>query len=205
MGRGWGVSRYSFDLEIERFRQDLLALAEATPMILARSLNRAGVSGQTALVRAVAADTGIAHKNIKREIQLDKATRSLPIVAMTIRGRRIPLIAFGARGPEPSKGRGKGVTYRLPGGRGRVGEAFIATMQSGHRGVFRRKPGFQRSTRHGPPPTRPQLPIMELRGPSLPHVSEKQLAVFQAAAQQSLLKNLQSEISFVRGKAKGDE
>lgn len=191
------MNRVDFQLDIKALQRDLEELGRQAAQVMARSLNRAGVSGQTAMTRAVAADTGIAQKNIKREIKLDKATRTVPRVALTIAGRRIPLIAFQARGPEPSRGRGKGVTYRLPTGRGRVGDAFIATMRTGHRGVFKRKPG---ATRRGKEPTRPQLPIMELRGPSLPHVFEGKLSAFHAAAQESLVRNLQSEIRWEQAK-----
>lgn len=191
-------SSYSFELDIRALQKDLQSMADQAPAILARSLNRAAISGQTAMVRAITADTGIAAKNVKREIVLDKASRSIPLARLTIAGKRIPLIAFSARGPEPSRGRGRGVSYQLPTGRGRAPSAFIATMKSGHRGVFRRKPGRETSKRHGAPPTSPQLPIMELRGPSIPHVFEKKLAVFEAAAQASLVKNLEHEISFAR-------
>jgi len=177
----------SFDLDIAALKNDLEALGHQAPVLMARALNRAGVSGQTAMVKAVAADTGIQQKNIKREIKVDKATRTTPTVALEIQGRRIPLIAFQARGPEPSRGRGRGVSYRLPTGRGRVPNAFIARMPSGHRGVFKRK-------------AKKRLSIMELRGPSLPHVFEKFVPQFQAAAQESLVKNLRSEIAFAKSK-----
>jgi len=183
---------HAFGLEIEAFRKDLLELGASAPLILARGLNRAAVSGQAAMTKAISADTGIAARNVKREILIDKATRSKPIVALTIAGRRIPLIAFQARGPEPSRGRGQGVSYRLPGGRGRIGNAFIATMPSGHRGVFKRK-------------AKRRLAIIELRGPSLPHVFEKKLDVFRTAAQDSLVKNLAHEISFAKSKQTGTE
>ena len=177
----------AFSLDIEAFRKDLEDLGARAPLIMARALNRAAVSGQTAMTKAISADTGIASKNVKREIRIDKASRSKPVVALTIAGRRIPLIAFQARGPEPSRGKGRGVSYRLPGGRGRIGNAFIATMPSGHRGVFRRK-------------ARKRLAIMELRGPSLPHVFEKKFDVFRATAQESLVNNLASEIGFEKSK-----
>ena len=177
----------TFTLDIRSLQKDLLEMGQQAPLIMARALNRAAVSGQTAMVKAVSADTGIAAKNVKREIQIDKANRSRPMVALTIAGRRIPLIAFGARGPEPSRGRGRGVSYRLPGGRGRVPNAFIATMGSGHRGVFKRR-------------GRKRLAIVELRGPSLPHVFEKFLPRFREAAQTSLVKSLTHEISFARSK-----
>jgi len=177
----------TFTLDIRALQNDLLEMGQQAPLIMARALNRAAVSGQTAMVKAVSADTGIAAKNVKREIRIDKANRTSPMVALTIAGRRIPLIAFSARGPEPSRGRGRGVSYRLPGGRGRVPNAFIATMGSGHRGVFKRR-------------GRKRLAIVELRGPSLPHVFEKFLPRFREAAQVSLVKNLAAEISFARSK-----
>lgn len=190
------MSRHAFQLGIEELQKDLLGMAARAPLIMARSLNRAAISGQTAMIRAVSADTGIAAKNVKREIVLDKASRTSPVVALTIAGRRIPLIAFQARGPEPSRGRGKGVSYVIQGVRKRIPNAFIATMRSGHRGVFTRKPGFEKSRRHGETTTRPQLPIREPRGVSLPHVFEKKLDVFRAAAQESLMSNLRHEIDF---------
>lgn len=195
------MSRFDIQLDLQELKKDLEGMAARAPAIMARALNRAGVSGQTAMTKAVSADTGIAQKNVKREIQLDKATRTTPRVALTIKGRRIPLIAFQARGPEPSRGRGKGVSYRLPTGRGRVGDAFIATMGSGHRGVFKRKPG---ASRRGRKATRPLLPIMELRGPSLPHVFEKFIPKFREAAQESFVKNLRSDISFAKSKEAGE-
>lgn len=195
------MSRVDIQLDIRELQKDLEQMAARAPAIVARSLNRAGVSGRTAITKAVVADTGLMTKYVTREIGLEKATQASHKVAVTIKGRRIPLIAFSARGPEPSRGRGRGVSYRLPTGRGRIGDAFIATMKSGHRGVYRRKPG---ASRRGPKATRPLLPIMELRGPSLPHVFEKKLGVFHGAAQESLVKNLRSEISFARSKETGD-
>lgn len=180
------IERFAFDLGT--LKQDLETLGAQGPLIMARALNRAIVSGRTAMTREIVADTGLQSRYVSREIKVDKAQRTNPIAAIEIAGSRIPLIAFGARGPEPSRGRGQGVSYRLPTGRGRVGNAFIATMPSGHRGVFKRK-------------AKKRLTIMELRGPSLPHVFEKKFPVFRAAAEESLLKNLASEISFARGPA----
>lgn len=207
-------TQHSFALGIEEFRKDLEEMGRQAPVIMARSLNRALVSGQTAITKAVAADMGLGQRFIKKEIVVDKATRMKPSVALTIAGRRIPLIGFQARGPEPSRGRGRGVSYRLRGSRGRVPEAFIATMRSGHRGVFKRKGSLGRKV-HGPRgyvgrggTARAQggrLPIMELHGPSMPHVFEKFIPKFRDAAQESLVKNLQSEIRWERAKRAGGQ
>jgi hypothetical protein len=181
------VSVNRVGLDISAFTADLEALAREAPLIMARAVNRAGVAGRTAMVKAISQDTGLLAKYVTREIKLDKATRTTPTVTFTVSGKRLPLIAFGARGPEPSRGRGRGVSYRLPTGRGRVENAFIATMPQGHRGVFKRVGGGR-------------LPIIELRGPSIPHVFEKFIPQFIAAAQEGITKSLLHEISFAKSK-----
>lgn len=199
---GEAVSKFaSFTLDIESLRKDLLDLGYQAPLILARALNRAATSGQAAMVKVVAADTGLAAKYVKREIVIDKAIRTRPLVALTIAGKRLPLIAFGARGPEPTRGRGRGVSYGMKGGRSLIPDAFIARVGAGgHRGVFKRIGTSRRRSRGA---WSPNLPIVELRGPSVPHVFEKHLDKFRAAAQESLAKNLASEISFARSKETG--
>ena len=178
------MSTTSFLFDLGDLKKSLEGMGRSAPMILARSLNRAASEGQTAMVKAISADTGILQKDVRREIKVDKANKTRPMATVVIAGRRIPLIAFGARGPEPSRGRGRGVSYRLPTGRGRVPQAFIATVGTGgHRGVFKR-----RKTK--------RLPIVELRGPSLPHVFEKFFPTFRTVAEQSLLKNIAHEIDF---------
>lgn len=196
------MARFDFALDVQRFSKELEALGRRGPIAMARAINRGNTSGKVAMVRAVAKDTGIQQKNIERDLRIEKATRTTPVASIEIRGRRIPLIAFQARGPEPSRGRGRGVSYRLPGGRGRVDVGFIATMPSGHRGVFKR-PGALGRRVQGPRQAAQRLPIVELFGPSLPHVFAKYLPVFEVAAQEAFVKNLEHEISFQRGQGEG--
>jgi len=181
------MSFATFALDIRELENDLKTMGAQAPVLMARALNRAGVAGKTAMVKAVVADTGIRQKEIEREVRLDKANVARPRVSVQIQGRRIPLIAFQARGPEPSKGRGRGVSYKLRGSRGRIGYAFIATMPGGHRGVYKRR-------------GKGRLPIKELFGPSLPHVFAKFLPVFQERAQEAMVKTLRHEIDFARSK-----
>jgi len=185
-------ARFEISLGLRGLEQQLLDLGASAPLVMARALNRAGVSGRTAMARAISKDTGIAYTGVVGQIQIGKATKAQPKVVLQISGKRLPLIDFKARGPEPSRGRGRGVSYTLPGGRGRVPNAFIATMPGGHRGVF-----VRRAT--------PRLPIRELFGPSLPHVFEKFIPDFTAAATESFAKNLLSELSFEQSKQAGAE
>lgn len=161
------------------------SLRQKFPQAVRRAVLRAGNSGKTVMVRLIAADLGIAQKRIRDEIRVSQVGEAG--VQLEVVGGRIPLIEFNARGPEPSHGRGSGVSYRLPSGQGRAEHAFIATMkgpQGGlHRGVFQRR---------GPHRT----PVVELKGPSIAHVFAKYLDEGAARAQEALVTNMRSEIAF---------
>ena len=175
--------------DLQPFITQLQALGRDGAKAVARGMNRTIQSAQTLSVRAIAEDLGIAQKEVRKTMALRKANRTRLEASLTSTGRRIPLIAFRARGPEPSRGKGKGVRYRLPGGRGIAPHAFIATMKTGHRGVFQRKGPARR------------LPIAELRGPSVPRVFRKQIDdAIQAKADAALVKNVQHEIEYLLSK-----
>lgn len=176
--------RVDFKLNVHDFVRALDQLGARGPVVAVRAINRTASSERTLAKRAIAADTGLPAKHVAAALSLEPATTGKMTATVSVSGRRIPLIAFGARGPEPSRGRGRGVSYRLPTGRGRHPQAFIATMKSGHRGVFVR--------------TTPQrFPITELHGPSLPKSFETTyLGTAPDRAQATLVKNLQHEISF---------
>jgi hypothetical protein len=93
----------------------------------------------------------------------------------------------------PSRGKGRGVTARFPGGQGSYPHAFIATVGHGHRGVFMRKNALARKSSGA---WSLNLPIFELRGPSLPHVFRKYIPVGLARGQEQLAKNLASEFKY---------
>ena len=163
--------------------QGLRRLRRQAPRAVARALNRAAGSARTAMTRAVAPDMGLPQKVVRPAITVVKATPQRLASRVEARGARIPLITFRARGPEPSRGRGRGVRARMPGGAGHYPHAFIATMPSGHRGVFQRV-------------GRSRLAIRELKGPSVVHVFRKHLAVGIARGREALITNLRSEFRF---------
>ncbi len=132
------------------------------------------------MVKEMGKDTGLPARRIKADFKTTPMGDSG--VRLEVTGRRLPLIDFKAKGPEPSRGRGRGVTYKLPGGRGRAPTAFIANLR-GRRGVFRR-----RTTARGP--------LEELHGPSLVHVFEKFLPLGAERGREALVRNLRSEIAF---------
>lgn len=148
-----------------------------------RAANRAIGSARTVMVRAIAGDTGLPSRKVREALAFREATHARPSAELSARLKRIPLIDFNARGPEPSRGKGRGVRWRLTGSRGHDPKAFIARMRSGHRGVFKRK-GTAR------------LGIAELHGPSLGHVFQKHRPAAIARAQEMFAKNMKHELEF---------
>ncbi|WP_080436323.1 hypothetical protein [Burkholderia ubonensis] len=95
---------------------------------------------------------------IRKTLSATRATPARLIAALTATGRPIPLINYGARQTT------KGVTVRVKNGSKTLRHAFIATMASGHIGVFERVgTGHKRVTRNGRAYWS-GLPIRELYG-----------------------------------------
>jgi hypothetical protein len=140
------------------------------------------------MVQRIAADTGLRSGDIKKAMALRNASAQSLEGRLAIGLKRIPLISFNARGQEPSRGKGRGVSYRLKGGSGRIGNAFISTMRSGHRGVF---------VRVG----KTRLPIRELFGPSLGHVFAKYRPEGIARVREAFATNFASEMKFEQSRA----
>jgi hypothetical protein len=176
----------------EAIEAELKEYPQRVRRALVRALNRAIASGRTVMVREIARDTGLTSKVVRDALPVQEASVNRPEARLAASLKRIPLINFGARGPEPSRGRGRGVTYRLRGGRNRVERAFIARMQSQHRGVF---------VRVG----KARLPIRELFGPSLGHVFAKFRPAALARIREAFDKNFAHELGFQKSRGSSDE
>jgi hypothetical protein len=157
---------------------------------MVRAMNRAVTSGRALMVQRIAADSGLKSGVIRKAIAIREANAQSLEARIAVGLKRIPLIDFNARGPEPSRGRGRGVSYRLTGGKGRVERGFIATMKSGHRGVFAR-PLHQKT----------RLPIYELFGPSLGHIFAKYRPEGIARLKEAFATNFAHEMQFEKTRA----
>lgn len=155
-----------------------------------RAMNRGMASGRTVMVRAIASDVGLKQKDVRDALVYREASLAKPEASLAASLKRIPLVDFDARGPEPSRGRGRGVSYRLQGGRSRVETAFLARTSSGHRGVFIRAG----KTRKSVGAWSNNLPIRELYGPSLGHVFNKYRGDAQERAIEMFQKNFGHEL-----------
>jgi hypothetical protein len=127
------------------------------------ALNRCAEMARTNAARVlVAAGYRIPVRFVKAAIKITKATPSRHSVTIRFSRQPIPLFVYGARQTRD------GVSVQVKGQRKRIKSAFVATMPSGHIGVFVRKP----DARHKPVSvgghTRSSaLPIRELFGPSI--------------------------------------
>ncbi len=158
-------------------------LRRRVPRAIARAVTRSAKSARTTMARAVSRDLSLKVGVVRSAIALTEATPARHRARLVASGRRIPLIAFGAKGPEPSRGRGRGVTARLGGSRRRYPHAFLARTRSGHRGVFRRV-----RTR--------RLPVTQLHGPSIGHVFATHLPEGLRRAHEQLAKNIRHALRF---------
>jgi hypothetical protein len=184
------------DVRLER-SDIVIANLQAFPAKLqravVRAINRAILSARGVVVPAMAADIGLKQKDIRDALRLQKAMQTKPEAKLGASLKRIPLIKFNARGPQPSRGKGRGVTYKLTGSRERLEQAFIATTSSGHTGVFMRAMTALRMSRGA---WSKNLPIVELRGPSLGHVFAKYRPLGVDQAKASMVTNLKHELTF---------
>lgn len=160
-----------------------VALSTGVLVATARAINRTADSEKVALSRAIATDMGIQVGVVKAAITVEKATTHRLTAFVIAKGARLPLIDLRASGPTPSRGRGRGVSYRVFGTTRRLPHAFIAKMASGHVGVFGRS-------------GKARLPIHEKFGPSIAHVFRKQVPLGEDRREAVLLKNVQHEIEF---------
>jgi len=181
------MATLSLTLKADGWERGIERLLERYPVAEARALNRAVASAKVVMVREVARDLGLKQSDLSDSkgdrITVRQAGRSEFLQAhqmsaqVVATGDRIPLYKFRARQTRA------GVSARLPTGAERYPSAFIATVGSGHTGVFKR-----RSAR--------RLPIVELFGPSVPKVFRKLIPLGLARGEEQLAKNLVHEMRF---------
>lgn len=172
---------------------------------IVRALNRGIGAGETLMAREVARDLSMKVSDAKKYMNKSEATMSRPEARLAASLKRIPLIKFGARGPMPTRGRGRGVTYRLGQGRGRIEDAFMAKVRfkpkDGEEGetirVFRRK--ASRMLRKSEGAWSKNLPMYQPTGPSMGHVFAKFRRQGLARAEEVFASTLDHELEFRRG------
>lgn len=134
--------------------KDFTAVGGRIGVAQVRAMNRSLTAGKTLVARLIAADMGIAVGSVKKVLTAKPATFPSPVARLGASLKRLPLYAFGGKQTR------QGWVSRFKGGVGRYPHAFVATMPTGHVGVFERV-GKKR------------LPIYEVPAISIGHVFDK--------------------------------
>ena len=126
-----------------RFRADMRT------KVVRRALTKVGRRANTEAVRAVRAEYKVPAKAVRNALSTRVTTDDAMEVALSLKGAPTPLAdlnprAYGGPSGWPTRGgKGKvrrpgGVTVKIKGKKYKIPHAFIATMSSGHVGVFAR-------------------------------------------------------------------
>lgn len=127
-------------------------VASEMPKAAAASLNRAAQTTKTFMSSEIRSIYNLKKKDVDATLTIQKASKDRLVAVIRSRGSRLNLFLFQAHQFKS----GVRVTVKL-GQPKTIRSAFIATMASGHTGVFMRK-GSKR------------LPIAERTGPSVPEL-----------------------------------
>ena len=130
----------------------LAHLPQEVPRVAARALNKTGVSAKAQALKMLATELGITQRVLRPCVFLQKARPAELTTVLGVKEKKpLPLIAIDPKAKQTPVG----VSTRGPGGvRRTVPGAFIATMPSGHKGIFMRR-------------GKARLPLRELTGPGI--------------------------------------
>lgn len=162
-----------------------------------RALNRTAQQARTAASQEVrTAGYNIKASAIKSSFSIAKASKGRLVVVLKATGRPIGLINYGARQTK------SGVSVQVKAGRTILRHAFIATMPSGHRGVFERIGNTHKRIVRNGKALRTTLPIKELFGPSIPQslANAAVEAAIMAKIRQKFPEILRHELAFIASK-----
>ena len=149
------------------------------------ALNKLIVRGRKVATQKVRETYNIQAKMLKDRTKIYRATNARPEARLVIRGRRLPLMLFGAK----QNRRGVSVKVKREGGRKLVSGAFIATMPSGKIQIWMRK-GTRR------------LPIRQLWTVSPARMFEKEGAkAFEGIVKKDMGPMLKQELTHFLGKS----
>ena len=123
-----------FELKGIKAVQDMLD-PKRFKKVVTRTLNKTASQANTAMSRKVREVYNIKAKDLRTKIRVFRANDGKLFAVIRVQDKQgMPLLSFSARQTR------KGITYKVKkaSGNKRVDGAFIATMESGHKGVFER-------------------------------------------------------------------
>lgn len=113
----------------------------------ANSINKTATASRRSLVNEFKKETGAKKKNIRRLLPIKRADGRNPkklFAVISIFGKPLSLLALSTQ----VKKFGKGLQVKAAKQRRFIQGGFVATMPSGHKGIFKRNPGAKRLSIH---------------------------------------------------------
>lgn len=174
------------------------------PKVKSRAINRSLTSVRAEAVSLIALDLNLTQTKIRNSFTMNRATVTNPSGSVVSKSKPIPIIDF--NGTRALARGGVSVQVKRTGARERLIHTFIATMKSGHRGVFEREAGnfgrpFQVLKNYAAMPKRFRLPIEELFGPRITDEYSKGpiLEAVQRRAGEVYTSNYEHELDYELG------
>lgn len=150
-------------VDIDQAIAKLNATAQEARKAVPQALNKVASLAKTQAAREIRdAGYGLKVGDIKSAISIRRANGNELRAGVRALGRPIPLIGYGARQTR------LGVTVNVKNGRKLIPHAFIATVGSGHKGVFVRVGNQHKWVSKNGKRYQSGLPIKQLYGPSIP-------------------------------------
>jgi hypothetical protein len=116
---------------IYKLRREFRDLATSQfNLAVARAINHTIAKAKTAASKDIRGQYKVKAKDLSGKLAISKATRVTQTGMIRVSAKPLPIVAFGARQTR------KGVSVNITGKRKVIKSAFIATMKSGHKGVF---------------------------------------------------------------------
>lgn len=129
----------------------------ALPSARRRTLNKLAQYAKSEAVRSIRSRWRFKAATIRKSISIKRANYKALEAEVRAIGQNSPIIDFAARQTR------KGVTVGVSKGKRKlIKGAFVATMKSGHKGVFKRSAKATRRTKGRPTTSSPNLPIEEV-------------------------------------------
>lgn len=159
----------------------------------ARAINRTAVTTRKHASQRIRETLNVKASKVKDRLNIVRANSSH--LTGAVQSKRKPLRVSDFNGVRQTH---KGVTVRMRKDKPRklFKGAFMATMKSGHRGAYIRKPGGTRYSRGRPYTSSPNLPILELLGPNDQTIFGENLDDLVRLSDDLLQERLQREIDW---------
>jgi hypothetical protein len=187
--------------QLTRVTRTLDGIRDGVPKALSTAINKTLPRLRTIEAREVRKELNLKHGDILKTIALRKASPKSLSGSLTTSRHPVPLYLYAARQVRD----GVSVLVRRSRGREVIKGAFIATMKSGHVGVFKRAPDARHRIAMKDGKRRwTALPIQEQYGPTVVGVLANKPGMLQKLNEQGnalLAKNLDSQADWLLNKA----